>query len=298
MKKYFVIILLASLTACGANKKKPGAAKDDNKSSVVTDTIVGPYSYDLNVPEKFYMNDDLHEISGISFNKGNPDTIYAEQDEAGKLFHFKLGDKNYVVTKFGKKGDYEDVTICNGYVILLRSDGILFSFPLSAANDEKAGTVQEWQGLLPDGEFEGLYGDEKTSKLYVLCKHCGEDKTSKESTGTILQLSPDGKITASGGFSINVKEIESLANEKKISFHPSALAKSPATQEWYILSSVNKLLVVTDESFKPKAVYPLNSSIFNQPEGIAFDSNNNLYVSNEGGDLGSGTILKFVYRKK
>jgi uncharacterized protein YjiK len=105
-------------------------------------------------------------------------------------------------------------------------------------------------------------------------------------------------IVASGNFAVNVKEIEVLAKADKISFHPSAFAKNPATAEWYILSSVNKMLVVTDENWKPQAVYRLTPSIFNQPEGIAFDKDNNLYISNEGGDSGSGTILKFIYRKK
>ncbi|MCW3117714.1 MAG: SdiA-regulated family protein, partial [Chitinophagaceae bacterium] len=277
MTRYFAMMLLICLIGCGPKKNKQHAPKD------ASDTMMGPYSYDLNVPEKFYMPDALHEISGITFNHDNDDTLYAEQDEDGKLFHFKLGDKNLLASKFGKKGDYEDVAICNGYVIMLRSDGTLFSFLLSEANHEKVANVQALEGLLPDGEFEGLYADEKTSRLYVLCKHCQEDKTSKISSGTILQLNTDGKITPSGNFSVNVKEIEALANIDKISFHPSALAKSPATGEWYILSSVNKMLVVTDESWNPKTVYPLNPSIFNQPEGIAFDRNNNLYISNEGG---------------
>ncbi|MEI9955485.1 MAG: SdiA-regulated domain-containing protein [Ferruginibacter sp.] len=65
------------------------------------------------------------------------------------------------------------------------------------------------------------------------------------------------------------------------------------TNEWYILSSVNKLLVITDNNWKVQKTYPLDASLFNQPEGIAFDKQGNLYISNEGGDSGKGTILKF-----
>lgn len=293
MKKYFAIILLISLAACGSGKNKKKEAKESG-----IDTTTGPFSYDLNTPEKFYMPDELLEISGITFSKDTGDTLYAEQDEEGKLFHFKLGDKSLAVTKFGKKGDYEDLAICNGYVIMLRSDGVLFSFPLGEANSEKATPVQALEGLLPDGEFEGIYANETTGKIYVLCKHCGEDKTSKRSSGTILQLQADGKIIPAGNFSVDVTEIEKLAGVDKISFHPSALARKPDSGEWYILSSVNKLLVKTDENWKPTAVYSLNSAVFNQPEGIAFDKNSNLYISNEGGDSGRGTILRFNYHKK
>jgi hypothetical protein len=298
MKQYFIILLMGSLAACGAKKDKKGLPASQASSTETKDTVVGPYSYNLNEPEKFYMADELVEISGITFSPANNDTIYAQQDEAGRLYHFKLGDKRPVSAKFAKKGDYEDLAICNGNVIMLRSDGVLFSFLLSEANNERIEAVQEWPSLLPEGEYEGLYADAVSSRLYVLCKHCSADKTSKIASGTILQLATDGKITVAGNFTVNVKEIETMANENKISFRPAALAKSPATGDWYILSSVNKMLVIADANWKVKAVYPLNNSVFNQPEGIAFDSNNNLYISNEGGESGTGTILKFIYHNR
>ncbi|MBO9659008.1 MAG: hypothetical protein J7527_09300, partial [Chitinophagaceae bacterium] len=45
-----------------------------------------PKEYNLNKPERFAMPETLLEISGIAFNKGISDTIYAIQDEEGKLF--------------------------------------------------------------------------------------------------------------------------------------------------------------------------------------------------------------------
>ena len=292
MKIYLGILLVLAVAGCGSKRNKAAGAKE------IRDSIAGPYSYDLNAPEKYYMPDQLHEISGIAFSQGNPDTLYAEQDEQGRLFHFRPGSKTMGVCKFAKKGDYEDVAICNGLVIILRSDGVLFSFPLNEANQEVAVNVQQWESLLPDGEFEGMWADEKTGKLYVLCKHCNDDKTSKSVSGTILQIDAAGKITTAGNFSVNVKEIERLAGSGKVTFHPSALAKNPLTGEWFIVSAVNKMLVVTDDGLKPKAVYALNTGIFNQPEGIAFDRNGNLYISNEGGEAGTGTVLKFAYRRK
>src|SRR4051812_35760500 len=92
--------------------------------------VVGPQHYDLGKPAVYPMPASLDEISGIAFNKGNPDTIYAEQDEDGRLFYFTPANSNAGNQKFGKKGDYEDIAICNGKVHLLRSDGTLFSFPL------------------------------------------------------------------------------------------------------------------------------------------------------------------------
>ena len=53
------------------------------------------------------------------------------------------------------------------------------------------------------------------------------------------------------------------------------------------------MIVVTDRQWKVKAVHHLNSNMFIQPEGIAFDNAGNLYISNEGDDLFSGNVLKF-----
>jgi hypothetical protein len=56
------------------------------------------------------------------------------------------------------------------------------------------------------------------------------------------------------------------------------------------------MLVIADANWQVKEVYPLPSSTFVQPEGIAFDGNNNLYISNEGGPTSGGNILKFTYK--
>ena len=252
--------------------------------------VKSPVGYDLSKAEKFAMPEVLHEISGIAFNN---DSIYAEQDEEGKVFHFKLGDKDMITSKFGKKGDYEDISICNNKIVVLKSDGSLYSFPLTEAGNKEIVNVQEWKGLVPEGEYEGMYADAANNLLYVLCKHCSDDK---ELNGYTYRLSADS-IIAAGSFSVDIKSIASTTGEKKIKFHPSALAKNPITNEWYILSSVNKLLVTTDSNWKVTAGYPLPASLFIQPEGITFDKSGNLYISNEGGDTGQGTILKFTLKK-
>lgn len=255
--------------------------------------VNSPAGYDLSQPVRFEMNHSLKEISGITFNKGISGTMYAVEDENGLLYCFNPGSKELKSLKFGKKGDYEDVAICNRYVIVLRSDGTLFSFPFTETGNEKAAGVFEFDNLVTGGEFEGLYADESTNKLYVLCKNCGKEKVN----GFILQLNDDGTIAAAGNFNINENEIEALLNGKKITFHPSALTKNTETNEWYIISSVNKLLVVADDNWKIKEVYELNAEQFSQPEGITFDSDNNLYISNEGNEFGKATVLKFQFIK-
>ena len=278
MMSKIIIPLIIAMVVCNAcmQREKDGSIE----------------GYDLSKPVEMKMDAGLNEISGIAFNNGNPDTIYAIQDEEGRLFYFAANNVDLRDIKFGKKGDYEDLAICNGKVIVLRSDGTFFTFSLNLAGEE-IDSVQEFKDLLPKGEYEGIYADEKSNELFVLCKNCSDDN-AKQLTGYVLQLSDAGSLSIKNNFTIDTRQIVAQENEKKISFRPSALAKNIITNEWFILSSVNKLLVIMDEQWKLKEALPLDPALFPQPEGIAFDRDNNLYISNERVSIESATVLKFI----
>ena len=256
-----------------------------------------PAGFDLGKPIKYVVPAELTEISGVAFNKGKNDIIYAEDDEEGRVYYFKPGDKAVKSTVFKDKGDFEDIAVCGPQVIMLQSKGVLFTIPFSEIGKPQTGSAKKWENLLPEGEYEGMYADEDANQVYVLCKHCSIDKTSKQCSGFIFNVTADGSLKNSGDFKLNVKHIEDQLHTDKINFHPSALARSPLTHDWYILSSVNKLLVVADEKWKIHNVCVLDPDIFTQPEGMAFDSGNDLYVSNEGHSATSGNIMKFAYKK-
>jgi hypothetical protein len=256
--------------------------------------VESPPGYDLSRPERFRMREDLLEISGIAFHNGNADTVYAIQDEDGRVFYFRPGDEKPAYTHFNKQGDYEDVAILNDNVIVLKSTGTFYSFPLANIKQEEQANVKESKKLLPKGEYEGLYADQAANKLYVLCKDCGGKKSGKIDGGYIFTASGDS-LTQSGTFSITMQKLKK-SNGKEDQFKPSALAKNPITGDWYILSANNNILLITDGQFNAKATYDLPASKFLQPEGIAFDKHGTLYISNEGDELESGNILKFKYQ--
>jgi hypothetical protein len=285
MKPFSIIFILVMVQLASSSCIEPPATKN-------------PPNYNLSKPIIYKMPAVLDEISGIALNHGNTDTIFAEQDEEGKLFYFHLGDTEVKHTKFYKRGDYEDVTICNGIVIMLQSNGVFFTFPLAELANKSTGNVDEQTGLLPAGEYESLYADEASNSIYTLCKNCDIDKSTQTVTGHIFSMAAGGKLTLKNQISIAEKPIAEMNGREKFKLKPSALARSPITHQWYILSSVEKLLVITDAKWKPIALYPLNPSLFTQPEGIVFDKTGNLYISNEKGGGTSGTILKFLYQKK
>jgi hypothetical protein len=276
-----ILITLIGLSCVEKNSKVP----------------TNPPGYDINKPIKYTMPDILQEVSGIAFDKGDNKIVYAQQDEDGALFKMPLGTKDETKTNFAKKGDYEDVAILKDWAILLKSNGHLFTFPLTETKNTETTNVKEHKDLVPKGEYEGMYADEATGKVYLLCKSCKQDKDTKNASGFILSFQPDGTFKALGNFTVDASNMDKLSGKKKNEFHPSALATHPLTKEWYIVSSVNKALLVADQKFNIKAVYHLSSNVFNQPEGIAFDKQGNLYISNEGSETQGGNILRFDYKK-
>ncbi len=283
-------LMLFSVCACSQPEKNK-KTKKEKETAPVAAAFPG---YDLGHPEVFRMTPVLDEISGISIRQAHGDTLFAIQDEDGYLFRFLPGAEQVGETKFGKKGDYEDVQLLGSFAIVLRSDGRLYRFPLENPDPKKADVVEEQKELLPRGEYEGLYADEKNKQVFVLCKHCDE-KTNRVNSVFAFDISDAGEWKSAGEFSIDVKKIESLAGERKVDFHPSAFTRNEATGEWYILSSVNKMLVVADKSWQPLSVIPLPAELFNQPEGIAIDNKGTLYISNEKGSSSAATVLKFVH---
>lgn len=254
--------------------------------------FTSPKGYDLNKPEKFNMPSSLLEISGIAFHQGDSKIIYSVQDEDGKLFKQQWGVKKQTNTKFAPKGDFEDLAILNDMIFVLRSDGTVYAFPVADAAKKVSDGVKQYEDLLPDGEYEGMYADEASGNIYFLCKNCEIDKKKSTITGYVFNYQKKtAELVSKGNFKIDLAKFAAV----KGSLRPSALTKNPKTGEWYILSSVQKLLLVTGPDWKVRASYKLNSSIFNQPEGIAFDKDLNLFISNEGDELTEGNILKFKH---
>ena len=267
---YLICMLIALLfTACSNN---------ENNTS--------PMGYNLNSPSTMVLPEVLLEVSGICMK--NETDFYAVQDEIGQLYTINQKGKITEERKFSGIGDYEDVVLAGRNIVILRSDGALLSFPDSGLPAQEIEKIKLFENLLPSGEYEGLAFDGK--HLYVLCKECGEEQ--KYIYGYVLSISEDCQIALTGNFKLDTDEILVRSTKKK-SFRPSAFAFKASTEEWFVVSSVNKVLVVADKEWKVKDIFQLDHDIFIQPEGIVFDNAGNLYISNEGDKTSPSNILKF-----
>jgi uncharacterized protein YjiK len=250
-----------------------------------------PAGYDLNKPFLLKLPVELSEISGVAFY-AKDSSVFAIGDEFGWLYKIPLTTGKAIRKwKFSSQGDYEDLVMVDKVFYVLQSNGNITAFTF---DDHNQILTQQQQFPVSGNEFEILYYDPHLFKLILLCKDCEMDK-KKALTAFWFDLLYKRFDDSS---SINVTAIANMIGEKKIKFKPSAAAINPVTDELFIISSVNKLLVIADRKGNPKQTYPINAGLFKQPEGITFTPEGDLIISNESADRGVANLLFFKYNKK
>ncbi len=252
-----------------------------------------PPGYNLNRPETFKLPSALDEISGIVYVlKDN--SVLAINDERGWLYKVHLKDDLDIQKWHYYKGaDFEDLVLVDSTFYVLESNGNIIRFKVITPD-----SVQAQEHEFPvqgKNEFEILYRDPQVNQLVMLCKDCqADDKNSL--TAYAFNLDSNAYITKPV-YVIDIRKIEDLMDEKKLRFKPSAATVNPVTGELFIVSSINKSLVVADVNGVPKQVYKINPKLYKQPEGIAFTPHGDLLISNESADIGAANILLFKYKR-
>jgi uncharacterized protein YjiK len=254
-------------------------------------TYKSPDGYNLNKPFLLKLPVELDEISGLAFYSGDT-SVFAIGDEFGFLYKIPLtAGKPIRKWKFSKQGDYEDLVMVDKVFYVLQSSGNITAFTF---DDHNHILTQQKDFPASGNEFEILYFDPHIFKLILLCKDCETDK-KKALTAFYFNLL---NKQFDDSTSINVTAIANMIGEKKIKFKPSAAAINPVTDELFIISSVNKLLVITDRKGNVKQAFPIDAGLFKQPEGITFTPQGDLIISNESADRGVANLLFFKYNKK
>ncbi len=249
--------------------------------------------YNFTLPdEKMELRKQLTEISGMTYIPGK-DLILTENDEKGDIFVVDFKNKNDDAgrVKFGGKGDYEDIVHTDTAEYMLVSTGAV----VQVRTKDSSFTTKEFVLNNEKNEFEAMYLGDDGKSLVLLCKQCDHEKDEIRAAYRFdlktLTFSPEPLYT------IDINAIRKLINDEKADFKPSAAAIHPITGKLFIVASVGKLLVIADTNGKPEQVFQLDPVMYNQPEGMTFAPNGDLYISNEGGE-GIATILKFVYKKE
>lgn len=248
--------------------------------------------YDLLAPDSTYaLPELLREVSAIAI--AGPNSVFCVQDELGAVFEYDVIAEAIVqVHRFTDVGDFEGIAVQGDRIIVLRSDGKLYTL------DRATGALLgEQQHSLPSLNNEGLYvagnGD-----LHVVSKEASvvgdvhvravhrihHDRVE-------LHHSLDADEVA-GAFARSYPTLGS----RKVRFSPSAAGVHPITGQLYVLSAADRLLTIYGDSLQ--YVLPLPAAYYYKPEGLAFHPNGDLLISNEGDKKGlvPANIMRFRYR--
>lgn len=242
--------------------------------------------YNLKQPSIVWeMPEALNEISGIEIL--TPQKIISHNDENGNLFVYDLNNKTIEnIIPFAKEGDYEDVAIKDRIAYVLRSDGTIFEVQ-NYLNAPK--TIKHKTFLTEEDNAEGLFFEAEKNRLLVACKENSDKENGKGKRSVYEFLLSKNELNPIPILIISQNEINS-----KLQFSPSGIAIHPISKNIYILSSIGKMLAEFTSEGKLKKIYSLNYAHFQQPEGISFGKNGDLYISNEA-KKNKAAILKFNY---
>lgn len=302
-------MLSAVLAAC-----EPGALSPPVRTCAITayvDTLAQQgydFPYDLENPDQtFTMPAELREISGLSMSH-NGRYLLAVQDEKGTLFYIdKVTGRVKQEIPFAADGDYEGIEAVGKDVYALRSSGTLVRIQHPGQQQQAAKEFNDF--LTKSNDVEGLAYDAANHRLLLACK--GNDGVAGVACKAIYafdlktnQLEPNPlycllPVTVEAYLEEH-REVDSWDKLREFfleenGFAPAALAIHPTTGDYYLCSSVGKVMLVMTPAGGIRHIVKLKKKVHPQPEGLCIDTDGTLYVANEGKD-GAGVIHCFKPR--
>jgi hypothetical protein len=250
--------------------------------------------YDLLNPYVIKLPDELAEISGIAYYPKDT-AVFAIEDEDGIFYKISLNRNEIRKWRFDKKHDFEDVVLHDSIFYVLISNGNIEWLQFGSGDSIVTGKYQFPDAGKKRNEFESLYYDDSLRQLVLLCKDCEDDS---KKTVSAWGYSIDSALYSPSVITVDVQPVSQKLGEQKIKLKPSATAINPVTNELYILSSINHLLIVADRQGKFKEVFELDPAIYKQAEGIAFTPAGDMIISNESHETGLANILVIKNKKK
>ncbi|MEM9857643.1 MAG: SdiA-regulated domain-containing protein [Bacteroidota bacterium] len=273
MRVFILLFIAAGFTQCLQSQS------DESLSDY--DHVKVPYL--VNEPTRILsLHSELEEISGLSFYQRN--MLVAVQDEKGKLYFIDLANGEIKrELKFYKSGDYEGVEIIGDQVYVTESDGDIYVFSIKSQDQAEVERIKT--AFSRDNDIEGLASIQ--GDIVLLTKASGEIKDNGIK-GKAAYFYDDAKkeIDLDPLFSFRIKDLEHFIGDREYfnelkDFDPSGFAEHPATKDIYIISA-DRALLILDPEYKIKEIVKLSRRIYKQPEGICFDPEGRLYISNEG----------------
>lgn len=271
-----IIVIVAVLYSIFALKNKPPVVS-------FTPGINYTFPYQLQKPNwRIELPQELKEISGI--HALPDDQVLAIQDEKGIIFTLDIRQGTIIKRRtFDKDRDYEDLCVAGEDLFILERDGDLYRTTFVPSQD----TIQKYETAFSyRNDTESLGFDEAHNRLLIAPKDGAPEGSElpKQLQGIYAFDLTTKRVLLDPVCTISQKEVGQIIDQggKAYRFKPSALAIHPTTKNLYVLSSVGKCLIVLDSQCEILHIDLLDSELFPQPEGLAFDQDENLLISSEG----------------
>ncbi|MFN8352720.1 MAG: SdiA-regulated domain-containing protein [Flavobacteriales bacterium] len=261
--------------------------------------------YDLRRPDAvFTLPAELTEISALT--DVDERTVACVQDEAATLYFVSVTDGSVLSTvPFSGPADMEGLTRVNGDYFALRSDGLVHHLRMRA-RPAALDVLDTFRLDVDNRNIEGLGFDPVTGNVLVSPKdfvkgdkelrderllYAFDPRDATHKVRVALRLSVAAVVAQARAAGIAVPE-RTTPNGRvvpAVKLRLSSVAVHPATGHYYLLSAVDRLLLVVDRSARLVALEQLDAGLLPKPEGITFLPNGDLVLSSEG--KGSAPVI-------
>ena len=250
------------------------------------------FNYNLNrLDVHNNLPDCLNEVSGLT----NIDSSHVAcvQDEHGTVFIYNF-IKGKIISQhsFNDTGDFEGIAYTGDSIYILRSDGRLTEW-----SNFKSGliNVKHYKLRLFTANNEGLCHDKKYNRLLIAAKSKPLDHDEKYERYIYSFDLFQKHLFEKPLYSINIKRLAKKAQEfnipaysttkkgekKPLNFRPSGLAIHPLSDNIYIISATDRLLIVINRKGEVIHMKQLDSELFTKAEGITFLRDGTMVIANE-----------------
>lgn len=252
---------------------------------------------------------ELMEVSGLT--DVDERTVACLQDEHATLYFLDVRDGRITGRHaFAGKGDMEGLTRVGDTYFALRSDGLVYRFRLTGGLHN---AVDSFRLRLPHGNIEGLAYDERMGRVLVAPKDYAKgDKVDRDRRSVYAFDPVTGSLLSEPALSFSMATLIGQAEAKgmrlpmritpkgrqvsALKLRMSSIAVDPASDHYFILSAVDRVLLVLDRQGTFVDLMLLNADDLPKPEGITFMPNGDMLISTEG----KGTpprLLRYAARR-
>jgi len=264
----------------------------------------------LRADDALMLPNELKKISGLSMTVDGQQLIALNDGGATLFFLNKETGEILNKVEVKKRGNFQSVEAVQDGIFLSKTNGTLIQ--VTDLANEKPSTKSYHSFLSARNDVSGLAYDPVNNELLLACQGLAGPEDFQKTTRAVFvfqlnqqelfrqpmfQITGDAIAEYLGKQNVSERIVDVVAeNYPAEAFAPSCIAVHPQTHNIYLLSSSGNLLIVLNRESQILHMETLESYLFSHPNGLCFDNNATLYISNFGG-IEPGKIFRFFMRE-